>query len=156
MRTFIRVIIRTIIWTSTLSGLLFSAVTHACTPDACLTTGHFQDTLLLGKVVSLSKKTNTVKIFYVFPQNKLAEIKLGQSIQLKKYSFLAQNKKKELSINKNYLFSLNKKSSIYQIKWGAYQVKGNHYSEMRLVEKTTWASPELEEFIRTGGKKKLQ
>lgn len=133
-------------------SVIFNA-SYACTPDACIITGHHQDALILGEVVSLSKGNTGVKIRFVFPHTKLVAIRKEDVILVKDDSFLANNAKKRFSMKSQYLFSLNKTKSAYEVKWGAYEVKGNHYSDMRLIDKSIWASQELEHFIHSGGNK---
>lgn len=129
----------------------------ACDPIGCLFGGHYQDTLILGEVVSVgsnkSKDLLNVKVIYIFPQNKLREIKKDREILVSKVGArnLSDEEEDNISKGQKYLFSLNKSKNIFYSAFGFYEVKGERYSDMQIVKKKKMDDIVLQLFMNSGG-----
>jgi len=145
-----------------------------------MSSGHRQDTLVLGEVNTVKGDTLTINVTYIFPQNELWFISTDDKIIVKtNYRKKAPDSasKKEFAVElnfpeeyrketnppelptpgKKYLLSLNKETrwftpSFYYPAWGLFEVKGDKYSDMQLVKLEHFESKEIQLFIKSGGK----
>jgi len=151
---------------------------YAGTPVASIMSAHRQDTLLLGTIENVKNNNLIVKVTYVFPQNKVWFLDVGDSVIIKmkfrkqKPDFSSQKYNSRMIIpeeyrkkttqpespsdGKKYLLSLNKETrwfstSFFYPAWGIFEVEGENYSNMKLVQPTIFEHKELQALINSGG-----
>lgn len=165
--------ITNIFFITLLFAALFTQTVQACTPVSCMSNGHNQDTLIIGKILSVTKDSLHIAVIFIFPQNKIKSLKEKDEI-IVKYIFTPKIKKKStptlippnsLSIakkessilikGKKYLLSLNKEtkdfSSFYSPAWGMFEVEGNSYLDMQLIKNAGFEHKELQTLINSRG-----
>lgn len=124
----------------------------ACTPGACLVNGHNQDTLFLGEVISETKgDLFKVKVTYLFPQNKLKEIKKDAEITVSESRVLSLTKEDvgSIRLGREYLFSLNKDDDKYFSAWGIYEVGGDCFSGFGLKKSNYFDADVIDDVIKS-------
>ncbi len=140
-----------------LFAFLVVPITYACDPLGCLFGGNKQDALILGEVVSTADDALDIKIIFVFPQNQVRSLKVGNNITvgaISKTINFTEEEAKTITVGKKYLMSLHKDESIYVPAWGFYEITGNNYSDAELVENKTIDNEALQIFINSGGTEK--
>ncbi len=146
---------------------LIAPTTYACDPLGCLLGGNKQDVVILGEVVSDSGDLQSVKIFFVFPQNPVKALKELVTLQnqgktlkegdqitvigLQRVVNLTDEEAKLITTGKKYLMSLNKKDNFYVPAWGIYEIIGTTYANARLVDSRFSDYAALQIFINSGG-----
>jgi len=138
-------------------AFLIAPTTYACDPLGCLFSGHKQDALILGEVVSEVGDTRDIKIIFVFPQSQVRSLKDGNNIpvgDISKTINFTEEETKTITVGKKYLMSLHKSDNFYIPAWGIYEITGTNYSDAKLVKNKTIDDEALQIFINSGGTEK--
>lgn len=136
-------------------ALVIIPTAYACDPFACMLGGHEQDTLLLGEIVESKEELQTIKVTYLFPQNKIPSLKTGDLIIVKNFNTaLNRNSTELINVGNQYLMSLNQNDSFYTPHWGIFEIIGTNYKNAKLVKNNSIEDEALEIFIHSGGTEK--
>gem|GEM_PF-4454111 len=157
-------------------AFLVAPKTFACMPPACMFSGHDQDTLILGEIVSESEYSRGVKILFLFPQNKIASLKLNDEITVLNFSksFVTNNLESLKSyIGHRYLLALNRNENPYTLvsriykyftgkvfadskdlyipAYRIYEITRTTFTNAKLMENKTVEDAAMQIFMNSGG-----
>lgn len=101
--------------------------------------------------------TREIKIIFVFPQNQVRSLKVGNIItagDISKTINFTEEEAKTITVGKKYLMSLKKGDNFYVPAWGIYEITGTSYADAKLVENKSIDDKALQIFINSGGTEK--
>ncbi len=139
----------------TFCSLFFVHAAYACDPDACMMSGHIQDTLIIGEVVKATETAHDVKVIFVFPQNHVTSLKEDDRItvmDLEKAMNLVRSHSTSISVGGTYLMSLNTTGDHYVPAWNIFALKGTTYADAEILPTASPSTDAIMQiFINSGG-----